>query len=212
MSPSRRRVAAGVARRAAPRRAVGQRRDSRRCGSASSPLPSPPLPAPRRRAAPITSTRGDDRIASELSHSSAVGRSAPSRRGRRGRLPVASRMRDVTHGRRRAALRAPCRSGSMSTPAMSAGTSSVMTMNHLERTRSRYSRLATTRISYPWPDIPVSTPVAPTRCRKIWCSDGCTSSNRSIFAPASIRRRSSACGSASGASSISKKRFESSTC
>src|SRR5215217_237785 len=29
---------------------------------------------------------------------------------------------------------------------MSAGTSSVMTMNHLDRTRSRYSRLATTKI------------------------------------------------------------------
>ena len=41
-----------------------------------------------------------------------------------------------------------------------------------------YSRLTTTKSSYPWPLIPVSTPVAPTRSRKIWCSDGWISSNR----------------------------------
>ena len=53
-------------------------------------------------------------------------------------------------------------------------------------------------------------PCAPTFCRKIWCSDGWIISNRCTDAPDSTIRRSSACGSAPGAISISKKRFESS--
>src|SRR5512143_2826987 len=60
-------------------------------------------------------------------------------------VPVASRMR-MWPSWLDTLPRAAIQIGKRKAPAMSTGTSSVIAMNHRERTRSRYSRLATTKI------------------------------------------------------------------